>query len=404
MGKLSKTAISKAMKEQGAGTRRVFDGDGLFLELTATSVAKGQGAWRLKFYFDGAEKRMSLGRYPDLSPEDARRKAREARDLLDSGIDPARAKKAARAAARVAQDDTLSIVVGRWIDHMVLEGWTAATHSYMAKALRAHVLDEWGDLPVREFTRALASQLVNKLRDRPTTAHRVWNALVRALALFEHEHDDFTSPLAGRKPAFSAGKATHRAGFTPTTFGSLEGAVEALRDFLKAIRHYKGTRTVATALRALVVLPVRSGELVSMRWDDLELKPNGSAVWRFIQTKTGDHQTLTIPAAVVAELRELGSSGWVFKAPRNSTKHIGGTTLLVALGRMDIEGVHIHGLRSTFRSLAREKLGIDGEVLERCLGHRTKAAHGRAYDQTGLQDEKDAAIAQWAEWLRSVGW
>ena len=55
--------------------QRLFDGGGLYLEI---STAGGKW-WRFKYRFDGKEKRLSLGVYPDVSLKDARERRQEMR-------------------------------------------------------------------------------------------------------------------------------------------------------------------------------------------------------------------------------------------------------------------------------------------------------------------------------------
>ena len=57
------TAIAIQKAKIGDKTLRLFDGGGLYLELTPT----GGKWWRLKYRFDGKEKRLSLGVYPEIS-------------------------------------------------------------------------------------------------------------------------------------------------------------------------------------------------------------------------------------------------------------------------------------------------------------------------------------------------
>ncbi|NCV53131.1 MAG: DUF4102 domain-containing protein, partial [Gammaproteobacteria bacterium] len=56
---------------QSAETRdksyKLFDGQGLYIEISS----KGSKFWRLKYRFEGKEKRISLGAYPDVSVEAA---------------------------------------------------------------------------------------------------------------------------------------------------------------------------------------------------------------------------------------------------------------------------------------------------------------------------------------------
>ena len=64
MANLTATAVKKA--KPGAKTVRLFDGRGLSLEISTT----GRKWWRQKYRFDGKEKRLALGVYPDVSLKD----------------------------------------------------------------------------------------------------------------------------------------------------------------------------------------------------------------------------------------------------------------------------------------------------------------------------------------------
>ena len=80
----------------GRKSYKLFDGNGLYLEVTATSKR-----WRFKYTFRYKENRLSLGIYPEVSIKDARDKAREFRLLLLEGIDPSEERKARKAETRV---------------------------------------------------------------------------------------------------------------------------------------------------------------------------------------------------------------------------------------------------------------------------------------------------------------
>ena len=58
---LTATAIRNA--KPSSKTRKLFDGGGLYLEISP----KGGKWWRLKYRFAGKEKRLSLGAYPEVS-------------------------------------------------------------------------------------------------------------------------------------------------------------------------------------------------------------------------------------------------------------------------------------------------------------------------------------------------
>ncbi len=67
---------------------KLFDGGGLYLEVPV----KQSKRWRIKYRFDGKEKTLSLGIYPNVSLKSARTKREKIKQLLDTGIDPSQTK------------------------------------------------------------------------------------------------------------------------------------------------------------------------------------------------------------------------------------------------------------------------------------------------------------------------
>src|SRR5271169_451957 len=88
---LTDTAVRSTKPSQKTVKR--YDERGLYLEV---SPAGGKW-WRLKYRFDGKEKRLSLGVYPNVSLKDARDRRDAARKLLADGIDPSENRKAQKA-------------------------------------------------------------------------------------------------------------------------------------------------------------------------------------------------------------------------------------------------------------------------------------------------------------------
>ena len=78
---LTDTAVRNA--KPGLNITRIFDGGGMYLEVTT----KGGKLWRLKYRFGGKGKLLALGTYPDVSLASARQKRDDARKLLADGTD-----------------------------------------------------------------------------------------------------------------------------------------------------------------------------------------------------------------------------------------------------------------------------------------------------------------------------
>jgi hypothetical protein len=102
---------------------KLFDGEGLYLQINPS----GGKLWRLKYRFEGKEKLLSLGTYPEVSLGSARLMRSDARQLLKAGVNPSDAQKKRgdsiekatrithdrQASVRVAMDGSVEIWKGR---------------------------------------------------------------------------------------------------------------------------------------------------------------------------------------------------------------------------------------------------------------------------------------------------
>ena len=88
----------RALKPTGK-TQKISDGGGLYIHLSPA----GGKLWRFFYRFGGKQKTLALGKYPDVSLVEARKRRDEARELLGQGIDPGEKKKEGKAAAVAAE-------------------------------------------------------------------------------------------------------------------------------------------------------------------------------------------------------------------------------------------------------------------------------------------------------------
>jgi len=81
---------------------KIADGEGLFLLVTPS----GSKYWRLKYFFQGKEKLLALGVYPEITLADARERRAQARKLLAQGTDPGDAKKDSKRLQALRSENT----------------------------------------------------------------------------------------------------------------------------------------------------------------------------------------------------------------------------------------------------------------------------------------------------------
>jgi len=73
------------------------------------------------------------------------------------------------------------------------------------------------------------------------------------------------------------------------------------------------------------------------------------------------------------------------------------------LRRMKIEGVTVHGFRSTFRDWVAENTNTPREVAEMSLAHNVGSDVERAYARSDLLDRRRALMQQWSGFVSGSG-
>ena len=106
---------------------KLADERGLYLAVTS----KGRKHWRFKYRFDGKEKKLSFGSFPDVGLAAAREKRDEARRLIASGTDPSALQKQAEAEQQAREDQKFNVVADEWLARLTIEGRAEATLSKM---------------------------------------------------------------------------------------------------------------------------------------------------------------------------------------------------------------------------------------------------------------------------------
>ncbi len=385
---LTDTAIRNA--KRGAKAIKLFDERGLYLEVSPT----GGKWWRLKYRFDGKEKRLSLGVYPDVSLKDARERRDQARKLLANGIDPSANRKAQKSARADRAANSFESVAREWFARYS-PTWAATHAGKIIQRLEKDLFPWLGSKPIVEIT---APQLLTVLRrienrgalDTAHRAHQNCGQIFRyGIATGRCDRD----PAADLHGALAPAKHEHFASLTePAAVGEL----------LRAIDGFRGTLVVQSALRLAPLLFVRPGELRKAEWDQFDFEKRE---WRYVVTKTKSEHLVPLAKQAVAILQELqpltGSRKLVFPG-RDPKKPMSDAALNAALRRMGYDTkteITAHGFRAMARTILHQELGVKPEVIEHQLAHRVSDALGTAYNRTKFLKERRAMMQQWADCL-----
>jgi integrase len=368
----------------------MYDGHGLYLE-----VSPAGGKWfRLKYRFDGKEKRLSLGVYPEVGLKDARERREAARRLLANGVDPSENRKALKTARADCVANSFEGVAREWFAKFS-SAWVERHRERVLSRFERDIFPWIGARPIADITAPEILIAVRRIESRGAlgAAHRT---------------------LSNCGQVFRYAIATGRAKYDPS--GDLRGALPPLNSqhfaattdpkqvagILRAIDGYEGTLTVRCALRLAPLLFVRPGELRKAEWDDIDLD---NAEWRFTVTKTRTPHIVPLSAQALEILSELkpltGRGRFVFPGARSNQRPMSDNAILAALRRMGIpkDEMSGHGFRAVARTILDEVLGVRPDFIEHQLAHAVRDPNGRAYNRTAHLPERRKMMQLWSDYL-----
>jgi len=394
-----KDTFVRQVKHTGQkGIDKHFDGDGLYLAVTPA----GGRLWRFDFRFCGKGQTLSIGRYPDVSLADARRRLSEARQLLAQGVNPCAAKQADRQAKMAAAANTVEAMARDWLDTRK-DGWSQSHYIRESRNVTKDLLPYLGRRPIGEVEPPELLAVVRRVEARGAldVAHRV---LITARGIWQHA-------IAHGYAARDITQDINRA-LRPRTKSNYPAITDpaGLSELLRACDAYKGGPVVRAALAIAPILFQRPGNLRMMRWADLDLD---GGLWlipsehmkRSLQNKKdGSAHIVPLPRQVVHILRELepltGAREYVFPGFRDPRRPMSEAAVTAALHGLGYQGRHSwHGYRATGRTLLREVFKADIDVVEVQLAHRRQILHGGAYDRAQFVDERVVLLQRWADYL-----
>lgn len=347
---------------------------------------------------DGLALRLTIGDPRSWTIDQAQEEARRLQRLIDEGKDPRKVKAQARAdrQAKATADVNESVTVGA--------AWNAYLDDRRRHWGQRHYLDHLskakpGGEPAVRGTRGrgvtepgpLYPLMVMKLRDlsaptieawassevlrRPTSARLAWRLLKGFLAWCT-EH-----PVYSTVVITNAAK-TRRTREVLGSDGVKQDVLqrEQLAAWFSAV-HQLPNPVTAAYLQILLLTGARPGEVLELRWVDVNTKWKGLT----IRDKVDGERTIPLTPYVAHLLGTLPRrSEWAFathinivgKPPRPISKpHQMHERACRVAG---IEGLTLHGLRRSFKSLT-EWLECPAGVVAQIMGHKPSATAEKHY-------------------------
>lgn len=402
--KLTDTQIRNA--KPGPKDYKLGDGNGLYLIIAPS----GGKRWRMKYSFQGKERVLCIGTYPDIplrgrmldgiEIKGARDIAQEARLLLRQGIDPSKHKQARAREGKsssVVVDMTFRAIAEKWLEKQRLR-LKPSTFGHTEGRLRNDIFPLLGDRSIDQITTEDLDHTLDQILKRGAidTCHRaLWNCrqIFNYAITKGYATKDITAPISDTLPPAKLG---HRAAIVdPKEVG----------DLLRAIDAYSGRGPmVRNALRLAPLVFVRPGELRQWEWREIDFE---QALWTIPAAKMKMKAAHSVPLSrqtlgILAEQRALsGGDTYVFPSPRTSNRPMSANAILAALRSMGYQKDEMcgHGFRAMARTILDEQLHESIVHIEQQLAHKVSDPFGRAYNRTQHLPERRAMMQRWADYL-----
>jgi integrase len=388
---LTDTFVKNVKPNGTSAGKKHSDGQGLYLH-----VKEAGKYWRLSYRYDGKQKLLALGTYPEVSLLKARKRREEARELLADGTDPGLAKQQEKATKRAASANTFEVVAREWLDKSKADRM-ASTHGKVTTWLEKDVFPYIGKMPIsaigpRDVLGALRHMEGRGALDSVQRVKQICGQVFRYAVASGSAERDVTQDLKG---ALAKHAAENFAAITePKQAGEL----------MRSIFDYTGHPYTVAALKLSPLVFVRPGELRTAEWAEIDLD---AAEWRIPGSKMKmkvDH-LVPLSTQAVEVLRGMhaltGHGKFVFPSLLTGERSMSENTVNTALRRMGYSAeVHTaHGFRAMARTIMDEVLDQRVDLIEHQLAHKVKDANGNAYNRTAHLPARRVMMQTWADYL-----
>ena len=380
MAKLQHKTISKRTVEALKVEKDTVFWDSELIGFGVRAYPSGSKYYVVQTKAGGATTRLTVGRHGIITAEEARRRAALMIARIKAGEEPV-----PEPMAKLAGGPTVGELAARYLEEHVAVHCKPATSAIYGLAINKYIVPAFGKAPILALGREQVTGMHYKLRDTPYMANMAIRCLSR---MFNKVADWGLVPEGSNNPCrfVVMYKEPPRERFlTEEEFrrlGRVLGEVEA-EGAIPA--------QAAAALRLLMLTGCRRGEILTLRWEEVDLE---AGELRLGDSKTGARTIPLSPEAVrvLASLPRVAGNPWVVPGIAAGTRMSDiSPSWQVVRARAGLEDVRLHDLRHSFASRALA-LGESLPMIGKLLGHariETTARYAHL-----ARDSVDAAAAK----------
>ncbi|MGF1844423.1 integrase domain-containing protein [Vibrio clamense] len=372
----------------------LYDGDGLKLRV----ATNGTKSWLLNYYrpTNGKRANLALGKYPDLSLSNARKKALEARELIAQGIDPKEHKDDLKAEKIALTEHTLFYISNEWFK-IKKDTITPDYAKDIWRSLELYVFTKLGETPISHITAPMVIELLKPIEAKGSleTVKRISQRLNEIMNYATNCGFVQANPLTGIKAAFKKPKKENMAALKP----------EELPELMQEIANASIKRTTRCLLEWQLHTMTRPNEAASARWEEIDFENNIWVIPAERMKKRREHRIpLTEQSLLLLDIMKNISADreYIFPSSRDPKKPSNSQTANMALKRMGFAGRLVsHGMRSLASTTLNEQ-GFEPDLIEAALAHVDDNQVRSAYNRTDYLDRRMPMMCWWSEHIEKA--
>jgi integrase len=373
-----------ARKVETAKPGKYSDGGNLYLIVSETGARK----WVLRFTWRGRAKEMGLGSAASVPLADAREKAASARRKAARGLNPIDERKRDGGIPTFGEmaDDVREALSAGFRNEKHKAQWKSTLETYAAP-LRAKPVDT---IATDDVLAVLKPIWITKAETASRVRGRIEKVLDAAKAKGFRE---------GENPARWRGHLDHLLPRPSKLARGHHAAMpyEEVAAFVSKLRDREATS--ALALELCILTAARSGEILGMRWPEIDLDKK---IWTVPgkRMKAGREHRVPLStrgAAILRQLEKLRAGDFVFPGQVRN-KPLSNMAMEMILRRMEIKGATVHGFRSSFRDWAGNVSNFPREITETALAHVIGDKAEQAYRRSDALEKRRKLMEAWASY------
>lgn len=367
---------------------RLADAGGLFLFVPPS----GKKVWRMRYRFEGKEKTLVIGPYPEISLTEARAKQSDAKMKLLAGVDPAEQKQAIKKKVKEEAADSFGDIFREWHAHKS-KVWSKGYADEMMSMFTDDILPVIGHMKMEDVEPMVLLKVIRLFEDR--------GAMERA---------DKARRRCGE--VFSYAIVTGRAKYNPSR--DLAGAMKGYRkqnypflpmhrihEFQRALNGYGGWIVSKIAAQILHYTAMRTVELRSLVWTGIDYENRLISVDPEVMKGRKIH-VVPMSDQVIELFRFLqqitGQYELCFPGRSDRRKPISENAVLGVIRNIGYEGqTSGHGFRHQFSTVLNEK-HWNRDAIEMQLAHVSGGTRS-VYNHAAYLDTRREMMQWWADYL-----